>query len=336
MLLLLSIDYLAKLDIFIGSRATIFQTFIYVLLRSPIMLVGLVPSEIILSVITVFGLMNRNNELIAIKSCGISIYYLVKPVIMSGIVLALLVFLLGETIVPLAETKSYIFKHSVIKRQKETHRAKKDIWLKQGNFIIHINYFNPQENTIAGIILTELDENFNISKRIDAKNGSYKNGKWSFSKIIEQRYSNTQKDYIVTSYENKEYSIDLMPEDLKKVVKKSNEMNIFELSDYINKVESEGYDATIYRVDFFGKTAYPFVCLLMAMIGSALGMRSLVKENLPMGIAMGIGISFLYYIMHGFCMSLGYGKVLPAFISAWIANLFFFCLAILFLIAVDD
>ena len=113
-------------------------------------------------------------------------------------------------------------------------------------------------------------------------------------------------------------------------------MSIFELVDYINRVESEGYDATTYRVDFFGKTAFPFVCLLMAMIGAALGMRSLVKENLPMGIAIGIGISFLYYIMHGFCISLGYGKVLPAFMSAWVANLFFFCFAVLFLISIDD
>ncbi|MCK5097665.1 MAG: LptF/LptG family permease, partial [Desulfobacteraceae bacterium] len=281
-------------------------------------------------------LMNRNNELIAIKSSGISVYYLAKPVIVSGIILVLLVFFLGETIVPITKAKSYFVKHSIIKGEKKVHRTRKDIWLKQGNIIIHINYFNPQDKTIGGIILTELDNNFNMAKRIDAKKGVYKNGKWSFSKVLEQKYNDKENDYIVKSYENKEYSMDLMPDDLVEIVKKSKEMSIFELAEYINKVEREGYDATTYRVDLFGKTAFPFVCLLMAMIGAALGMRSLVKNNMPMGIAIGIGISFLYYVMHGFCISLGYGKVLPAFISAWITNIFFFCFAILFLITVDD
>ena len=336
MIIIISVDYLAKLDHFLESTATIFQTFGYVLLRAPIMLVGLVPSVIILSVIVVFGLMNRNNELIAIKSSGISVYYLVRPVILSGIVLVSLVFFLQETIVPITKAKSNAIEQEVIKGKKQVHRDRKDVWLRQDNVIVHINYFNPRDKTIAGVIITELDENFNISKRVDAQKGIYKNGKWSFSKVLEQRYSNIENDYIIESHENKEYSMDLLPEDLEKIVKKSNEMSIFELLEYINKVESEGYDATTYRVDLFGKTAFPFVCLLMAMIGAALGMRSIVKENMPLGIAIGIGVSFLYFIMHGFCMSLGYGKVLPPLISAWIANIFFFCFAVLFLITIDD
>ncbi|MCK5542560.1 MAG: LPS export ABC transporter permease LptG [Desulfobacterales bacterium] len=334
--IIISVDYLAKLDMFLDSQATIFQTFAYVLLRAPIRLVDSVPSVAILSVIVVFGLMNRNNELIAIKSGGISVYYLVRPVILSGIALTLLVFFLGETIVPITKAKSNVIENKVIKGKKEVHRDRKDVWLKQDNIIIHINYFNPQDKTIAGIILTELDDNFNMTKRIDAQKGVYQNGEWSFSKVLEQRYSNIEDDYIVESFENKEYYLDIMPEDLAKIVKKSNEMSFFELAEYINKVESEGYDATSYRVDLFGKTAFPFVCLLMAMIGAALGMRSILKENMPLGIAIGIGISFIYYVMHGFCMSLGYGKVLPPLISAWIANLFFFCFAVLFLITVDD
>ena len=336
MIIIISVDYLAKLDHFLGSQATIFQTFGYVLLRAPIMLVGLVPSVIVLSVIAVFGLMNRSNELVAIKSSGISVYFLVRPVIISGIVLALLVFFLGETIVPITKAKSNVIEQEVIKGKKEVHRARQDVWLRQDNVIVHINYFNPADKTIAGVILTELDENFNISKRIDAQKGVYQNGKWSFSKVLEQTYNKDEDDYIVTPYENKEYSMDLLPEDLEKIVKKSKEMSILELAEYIRKVESEGYDATTYKVDLFGKTAFPFVCVLMAMIGAALGMRSFVKESMPLGIAIGIGVSFLYWIMHGFCISLGYGNVLPPFVSAWLANIFFFCFAILFLITVDD
>lgn len=334
--ILLSVDYLTKLDLFIESSATIYQTFGYVLLRAPIMLVWLIPSVIVLSVIVVFGLMNKNNELIAIKSGGISVYYLVRPVIISGIVLIIIVFALQETIVPMTKAKSVEMKYSTIKGRKKIHRTRKDIWIRQDNVIVHINYFNPRDKTIAGVILTELDKDFNISKRVDAQKGVYKNKRWLFSKVLEQIYNKDDQDYIVKSYENKECSMELLPADLEQIVKKSDEMSMSELADYINRVEGEGYDATTYRVDFYSKTALPFLCLLMTMIGAALGMRDIVKENMPLGVAVGIGICFLYWILHGFCISLGYGKVLPPFISAWIANIFFFFFALLFLITVDD
>jgi len=64
-------------------------------------------------------------------------------------------------------------------------------------------------------------------------------------------------------------------------------------------------------------------------------MRGFVKENLPMGIALGILIAFMYWITYGFCLSLGYGGVLPPIISAWATNLFFFCLGILYLISTE-
>jgi lipopolysaccharide export system permease protein len=216
------------------------------------------------------------------------------------------------------------------------HRAKKDVWMKQDNLIIHIKYFNPLDKTIAGIILTELDNKFNIIRRIDAQSGMYTEPTWLFSKVIEQIYDKTNLDYVVKTYKNKEYILNFLPKDIAKIVKKSDEMTMFELLKYVKKIEDEGYDATSYRVDFFAKTASPVVCLIMAMIGAAVGMRSLVKENMPAGIALGIGISFFYYIMHGFCISLGYGKVLPAFLSAWVTNIFFFIFAMLFLISIDD
>ena len=133
------------------------------------MLVGIVPSVIILSVIIVFGLMNRNNELTAIKSGGISIYYLVRPVIISGIVLILLVFFLGETIVPITKATSNVIEQEVIEGKKKLLRARKDVWIKQENLIVHIKYFNPQDKTISGITFTELDDNFNMIKRVDAQ-----------------------------------------------------------------------------------------------------------------------------------------------------------------------
>ena len=52
-------------------------------------------------------------------------------------------------------------------------------------------------------------------------------------------------------------------------------------------------------------------------------------KGLPVIIALGIGTAFLYWIFYSFCLSLGYGEMLPPAIAAWTANLVFLCFSLI-------
>lgn len=331
-----AVDYLSRMDHFLESSITLVQALGYVLLKVPFMFVELTPAVVMLSVIVVFGLMNRNNELIAVKSSGVSIYHLVKPAAFIGIILSFAMIFLGETIVPVTMAKANYIKYVVIKGERSVHRSRKDIWMKQDRKIIHINYYNPSDDTISGLTLTRMDDAFGMVKRIDARSGRFQNGSWYLSNVIEQDYVAERDDYEVQSHVNMIYDIGIEPDNLKTIVKKSEEMNLAELSDYINKVEAEGYDASKYRVDFHAKIAFPFICFLMALTGTATGMRPVARSHLPLAVALGVLISFVYWVMYSFCISLGYGKMLNPFISAWLTNMVFLCFSVWFLITVDD
>ncbi len=332
LVLFVIIDYLSRMDKFLNSDLSLLEAFGFVLLKVPFMFVQLTPASILLATITVFALMNRSNELLAIRSSGISIYYLVKPAILAGVALALLMFFLGETIIPISMAKSNFIKNNDIRKKKNYYSARKDIWIKSENRLIHINYYDPVGQSVAGITITSLRKNFTLEKRIDAKRGFFEEGKWVFEEIIEQTHEENTMDYDVKLYDKKNIPLAFKPEDLGEVAKKSEEMSFFELKKYLNKVEEEGYDATTYKVDLNGKIAFPFICIIMALTGAATGMRSYVKENLPKAIAIGVVIAFMYWIMYGFCISMGYGSILPPVISAWVANLFFVCFGTLYLI----
>jgi len=332
LVLFVFIDYLSRMDKFLNSDLSLLGAFGYVLLKVPFMFVQLTPASILLATITVFGLMNRNNELLAIRSSGISVYFLIKPAILVGVMLAVLMFFLGETIIPVSMAKANFIKYNVIKKKKDYFSARKDIWVKSENKLIHINFYDPVHQSIAGITITSLRKNFSLESRIDAQKGYFEQGEWVFENIIEQTHAETATDYEVKLYDKKHIPLTFKPEDLEEVAKKSEEMSFFELKKYANKVEEEGYDATTYIVDLNGKIAFPFICIIMALTGAATGMRSFVKANIPVAIAIGIVIAFMYWIMYGFCLSLGYGTILPPIISAWAANLFFLCFGILYLI----
>ena len=46
-------------------------------------------------------------------------------------------------------------------------------------------------------------------------------------------------------------------------------------------------------------------------------------------------VMFLFWIAHSFCMSLGYGGMLPPIFAAWVANFIFTCFAVFNLINVE-
>lgn len=326
------IDYLSRMERFLNSDISLIGALGYVVLKVPFMFVQLTPASILLATIAVFGLMNRNNELLAIKSSGISVYFLVKPALFVGVLLAILMFFLGETIIPVTMARSNYIKYNVIQKSHNIYSARKDIWIKSENKLIHINFYDPVNHSAAGVTITSLRKNFSLESRIDAEKGYFKQGTWMFENIIEQTHIENSMDYDVKLYDKKSIPLSFKPEDLVEVLKKSEEMSFFELKKFVNKVEEEGYDATTYKVDLNGKIAFPFICIIMVLTGAATGMRSFVKGNIPAAIAIGVVIAFMYWTMYGFCLSLGYGTILPPVISAWTANLFFLCFGILYLI----
>jgi lipopolysaccharide export system permease protein len=333
LVLFVFIDYLSRLDRFLYSELSLLEAFFgYILLKVPFMFVQLTPAGILLSSIAVFGLMNKNNELLAIRSSGISIYFLIKPAIHASIALALLMFFLGETIIPVTMERVYHLKFNVIPRTKQITTARENFWIRSENKLIHINFYDAVNKVAKGVTISELGENNTLVSRIDARKGLYDNEIWTLYEVLEQNYSEASADYRVDIQETKQVDLSFKPEDLGEVTRKSEEMSSTELRRLVRKIENEGYDAGTYTVDLYSKYSFPFICVIMMIFGAATGMKSFVKENLPVGIALGVMIAFSYWIVYGFCLSLGYGSVLPPIISAWVANIFFFFAGVIYLV----
>lgn len=332
LVLFVFIDYLSRVDKFLNSDLTLLGGLGYVLLKLPFMFSQLTPAVILLATLVVFGLMNRNNELLILKSSGISVYFMMKPVLLASLILLGIMFFIGETIIPVTMAKANYIRYRVMTNRENISASREDIWIKSDQKLVHINYFNAAQKTIAGVTVTSMDKDFNLQYRADAKEGIYQEGEWVFQNVLEQVYKKELQDFDISFFERKVIELDIKPDDLEEVAKKTNEMSFSELKDYVKKVQKEGYDATVYQTDMHGKISFLFICIIMAVTGAATGMRSFAKQSMPLAIAVGIVIAFMYWVMFGFCLSLGYGGILPPFFAAWVTNLFFLCFGIMYLI----
>ncbi len=335
----LAVDFFEKFDDFMDAGLPFSRAMLFFWLRIPFIISQIAPVGILLSILIVFGLMGKHNELVALRSGGVSAFYLLRTVLGIAAVFTVVLFFLGDQIVPITFSKANRIWMEEVKRKPGISSRQRNIWIKGHRSIAHIRHYSHRSRTISGITFYFFDEQFQLVRRIDAKSAAYKNGKWIFSDLMEQRIgpNQTEEAYQVQFFEKRAESLSYLPEDFNRVAKKSEELNIFELLSYTRSVEAEGYDATNYRVDLHAKLSFPLICLILSILAAGYGIRHKRRggHNLSISIAFGLGVTFVYTILFNFCLSLGYGQMLPPFVAAWIANFIFLSYAVLVLMKVE-
>lgn len=329
--LVMVVDYLSNLDEFVESGIAGSRVLAFVLLKIPFMLVLIIPVGLLLSIQIVFGLMSKNNELAALKSGGVSIYFLIKPLIGLGVLLSITIFVLSNSLVPGTIRKANEIQRVEIRKHAAVATRAQNIWIKGDRSIAHIHYYHVLQKTAYGLTLSFFDAEFRLARRLDARQGVPHEGRWELTDVIEQIRSPETGKYKIRFHQRLFEPIHLETEDLNRVSRRSEEMSLKDLRDYIRKVEAEGYDATPYRVDFQAKIAFPFVSVIFCLLGIGIAARDKMRIGMPLSVSAGIASAFLYWILYSFCLSLGYGGWLPAVPAAWSANFIFLCAGLIVL-----
>lgn len=323
----LSIDVFGKIDNLMEARLQPMEMVLYFGFKVPLIISQITPVAVLLGVLVAFGLMAKNNEVIALKSSGVSLQYLLVPVLVIGLILSGALFIFSEAFVPMTIGRALQLAEKKPGSRQMTASREKNIWLRHHRGITHIQHFHPAENIIYGVSTMVFDENFHLTRRIDAKKGMYLDGQWIFFSAMIQDFNDTDEDTKTEFFDEKQVDLKLVPKDLKGVAKSAEEMSFTQLWRYVRKVERDGYDATKYRVDLYAKTAFPAICLIMCLLGSVIALKGKTGEGMAVSFSYGIVTAFIYWSLYSFCLSLGYGDILPPLLAAWMANLIFICIA---------
>lgn len=329
----LIIDFFEKIDEFIESGLALSRIIYFAALQLPGIIVLIMPAGVMLAVILMFGFMNRYREILALRSSGVGLYVLLRPVILCGIICSLLLFVVSELVMPFAQTQSNIIWSQEVKKRSQPDQALKDIWLKKKQTILHVNFFDPMKNTINGLILNEIDDDASIVHRLVAETAVYKDDNWILYNGMEQRRLNSDTGrYDYHYFEEEQFWLDFTPDDLKSVIKSSEEMNFLDLMNLIAAIEDDGFDARQYRVDLQSRFSLLVSCFILCMIGAGLAVRCRLHPQMILTVIEGIVIIFAMWLLRSLFMSLGYGQVLPPFVAAWLVNVVFGILAVFLLV----
>ncbi|MDJ0781165.1 MAG: LPS export ABC transporter permease LptG [Desulfosarcinaceae bacterium] len=333
--LYLVVDFFEKADRFVKAGLGMERVLTFFVCNLPSIMGQIAPLGFLLAVLITFGLMGKNNEIVALKSGGVSPYYLMRPVLWVGLLMSVGLFLFKDAVVPVTLSQANrIWVLEVKKKQLDRLRTK-NIWLKEKGRIIHVALFKPRNRTIHGVTINDLNDNFRLVRRLDARSGRFTDDGWLLSEVLEQRSQDARGEPVVRYHSEYPVDIHLAPDDFKQVVRSTDELSFRTLLREIAAIEADGFDARSQRVDLHAKVSFPLICLILALVGGGISLRGNRGEGIFAGILIAIGIAFCYWFSHSICLSLGYGGVLPPMAAAWATNLVFLCVGLFVIMQVE-
>ena len=277
------------------------------------------PMAILIATVMTFTLMQKNNEITALKASGVSIYRLTIPFFIIGILLTITMFYFENIVVTKSNTLKSDLEKKYYNKNQKNNINKNIIFQIDKNRTIIIDKFNFRNKTANNVSIQEFEDNV-LKTRIDTDNLIWNNDKWIAKNAIYRSFNN-KRPY--SSLSDTILYLDIKPIDLIESRVKPEEMDYWTLKTFIDRLKSNGREHRKWLVDLYFKTAFPFSNIIMILFGVVLTIRK-PRTNFLIGIGLSIFVIFIYYIMIKAGQSAGYSGALSPILSVWIANILFF------------
>ena len=298
----------------------------YLLNVLPYFLYSTTPLSMLLAVLVTFGLLQRSNEITAIKATGISLYRLIVPVLLASTLVAGVLFLSDQLYLPYTNKRQDALRNQIKGKPAQTYLRPDRKWIfGQHSDIYYYQFFDPDRDVFAGVTVFQFDPHtFQITHRITAERAHWSNnmGRW----VYEQGWERSLIGSTIESYHKFDAAtypeLSESPAYFKKEIKQSSEMSYDELRRYIHDLEQSGFDVVRLRVQLQKKIAYPLITFVMAVLAIPFAL-SAGKRSAVAGVATAIGIGVVYWTISGLFEAMGNLSQLPPAVAAWSPDLVF-------------
>jgi len=319
----LVLDMMDKIPRFIragGSSSDILHFFVN---KLPEMAGQTTQFSALMATLLTLGLLSRNSEITAMRSCGVSLLSISLPMLALGLAASFLLLINAEFIVPGSyERMDYIERVKIRKQGVNAVFKLNNIWFRTDTLILQAQAFDPQKKMLKGVTLWTLDSSLNPVSRIDADLAEFKDDRWT---LIQLEVKDFRKDvgYQSSTVPSMEIAIKLKVDDLKVLDNNADNLSYSKLREYADNLKRGGYQAFRHLTMMHAKLSSPFAAIVMVILGIPFALRNSRSGGTAMGIGASVGIGFAYFVVNAVLLSYGRSGLLPALVAAWGANMLF-------------
>ncbi|KAF3982207.1 MAG: LPS export ABC transporter permease LptG [Methylococcales symbiont of Hymedesmia sp. n. MRB-2018] len=298
------------------------EVFIYILLTSPRVFYELVPSAALLGSLFVVGAMGNHREIVAMRAAGLSIFWVIKSVMLAGVVLLIIAVFVGEFIAPDAEQKAQLLKTNA-QNNKVVMQSKYGLWLREGSQFINVREIK-EKGHLADIYIYQLNDAnlLSLMTRVDQAH-FVGNERWNMQGIRQTEISLKQ------TFSNRKEQMDwetlIDPDLLNVVVVKSDNMSLYDLFMYIDFLKANNQKSQTYELAFWSRLINPLVTFVMLMVSIPFVVGASRGVGTGSRIMLGIIIGMTFNIFDKITGHLGLVYEFNPMLMAVLPSILVFC-----------
>ncbi|MEO5926822.1 MAG: LptF/LptG family permease [Bryobacteraceae bacterium] len=308
----------------------------YLFFLTPRWIYELTPVSVLVSVLVVLGVLAKDNEVTAFKACGVSVYRLAVPILLTSLLLSAGLFAFNHYVVPDADRRQNALRAEIKGKPAQTFLNPGQQWIYgMGDRIYYYRYYDKKENVMLGVNVFELDPvTFRLKRHISAERARWEPALAAW--VFQNGWSRDMKGSAFGPLDNFTgqtrvfAEVEETPDYFLKEDIQSQQMNYKELQAYIDELRQSGFDTTPLRVQYFEKFATPLFAFILALVSVPFGL-SAGNRGAMAGVGVSFGIFIAYRTMQILFEQVGNLGQLPADIAAWSPDAVFSLVGLYFL-----
>jgi LPS export ABC transporter permease LptG len=321
--LFIVVDLVKTLDKYLRVKPPLMYILEHFAYRLPAALHDGLPVVMLVATIFLFLTLSRYHELTALKAAGVSLYRVSAPVLGVGLLVAIGAGLFQELALPVLNERGDEVDRVKIRGQAPRHlQTRQRLWVRSADTRFYrVELLNPATNDLYGLTILELDRDFRLTGRLDARRAHWTARGWELS---DGAYRDIGDDGKVQTVPFSWTAMDLKEEldDFLRIQKPVGTMSFWELRDYIGQLEAAGFQIRKYLVELYSKLSFPLVNLVMVLVAIPFALQS-PRGGRLFGIGLAIMIMAGYLVVHYVALAFARADLLPPLIAAWTANVIF-------------
>ena len=326
----LVVDVIENLDKFIDAQMPRRAVLAYYLYTIPWFMSIALPMSTLLATFFSMGLLNKRNEITAMKASGFSIRRIGASLLVIGLLLSVISFFLDDLLVSEGMRRKAEVQSQYLAREfRRKHQVKKqNIFLQQSpTEHMAIDRFDYRDQQAQGIYIQRYQEG-RLAERMDFATLTWdeESQSWRGTDYHIRTFAGLA-DTITTIRQGQDtlMALTIKPVDLMKMSVTPEEMRFSELQDFVAQLIRNGIDPTRWQVNMHFKLAFSMTSFIMVLFGLPLSVGR-PRSSLAFGAGMSVFVIFGYYVAIKLGQSLGFKGILHPLPSVWLPNIVFLAL----------
>ncbi|NQV16371.1 YjgP/YjgQ family permease [bacterium] len=317
-------DFVEKIDNFVDAGAGTNLVLVYYGYSLPYFIDMALPMSMLLATVFSLGTLNKHYEIAAMRASGISMFRIARPLLILGLFFTIFQFVFQNLVVMPFNHQQKEITRNVLKPKKSPKRLKEVVRQDLNGNIIVIKSYDVKSNVGRDISILAYQDS-GITERWDYSRLEWDDSLqvWNKNEGLNRRFDAQGRLLFSQMSLNDELPVTLTPTDIQKEQIRPNEMNIFQLADFIEKKKLLGLNPHRWLVDYHFKLAFTLTGFIVIFLGISFALQG-TRENLAVGVGKSVVALFIFYILLIGGQKIAYNSTMHPAIAVWFGDLVLF------------